>query len=213
MARRSDHSHEEISRMALDAAARIVGRDGLRALTTRRIAAEIGYSAGTLYRLFRDLDDLIVQLNVRTLDSLYAACRTADVSSGQEQALQALAACYVAYVGQNPKLWDAVLGHRMPEGAERPAEFDAATARIFALANQALASIGVPKGSDGEHDARVLWAALYGITSLAASTKLGPRETLSGMVRSIGELCRRIQSEKGASEAGAGEAEPTGVRE
>jgi AcrR family transcriptional regulator len=187
MARRSDHSHEELRRMALDAAAKIVTKQGLRALTTRRIAAQIGYSAGTLYQLFRDLDDLIVQLNVRTLHGLYEVSRKADLSGTPDQALQVLAACYVAYVGHHPSLWDAVLGHRPAGGQERWPEFVAATARIFSLPNEALASLGVSEGPDSEHDARVLWAALYGITSLATSSKLGPRETLSGMVQSLAE--------------------------
>ncbi len=70
MARRSDHSRDELYDMALEAARQIAEKEGLRGLKARGIAREIGYTIGTLYNLFEDLDDLIVHLNGRTLDAL-----------------------------------------------------------------------------------------------------------------------------------------------
>ena len=73
MARRNDHSREELYQLALGAARDIAEAEGLRGLTARRIAAEIGYSVGTLYNVFVNLDDLIIHLNGSTLDQLYKA--------------------------------------------------------------------------------------------------------------------------------------------
>ena len=44
--------------MAMAAAREIAEKEGLRGLTARRIAREIGYTVGTLYNLFDNLDDL-----------------------------------------------------------------------------------------------------------------------------------------------------------
>ena len=51
----------------------IVAAEGERALTTRRIAQDIGHTSGTLYNVFKDRDDLILALNGATLDELFAA--------------------------------------------------------------------------------------------------------------------------------------------
>jgi AcrR family transcriptional regulator len=51
-------SREEI----LDAARRLIDRDGWEKLTIRKLAGEIGTSPGTLYNHVRDRDDLLVQL-------------------------------------------------------------------------------------------------------------------------------------------------------
>ena len=56
--------------MALDAARAIVSETGLEGLTTRKVAKRIGYTVGTLYQLFNDADDLIEQMNTRTLAGL-----------------------------------------------------------------------------------------------------------------------------------------------
>ena len=67
MARRSDHSREELYVMALAAAREIAEKDGLRGLKARRISREIGYTVGTLYNVFSNLDDLIIHLKLRLI--------------------------------------------------------------------------------------------------------------------------------------------------
>src|SRR3954466_4061125 len=104
MGRRSDHSRPELKEMRLWPAAELVTKRGLRKLSTRPIARAIGYSAGTLYQLFADLDDLIIHLNVRTLDGLYAALSEVDLSGEPEHTLEQLASRYIAYVRARPLL-------------------------------------------------------------------------------------------------------------
>ena len=52
MARRSDHTREEIREMALVATEQIVSVAGFSALSARKIAKKIGYTVGSLYLLF-----------------------------------------------------------------------------------------------------------------------------------------------------------------
>ena len=186
MGRRSDHSREELREMALSAAGDIIAESGLRELSTRRIASAIGYSAGTLYQLFADLDELVAYLNMRTLDGLYAALRGVDMTGEPERILQDLAGCYITYVNQRPRLWDAVLDHRVASGREPPPEYVASAARLFGVASAAIQSL-VADEEARAHEGHVLWAGLYGITALSASNKLGPGETVDRMVRSLAE--------------------------
>ena len=125
MARRSDHTRPELTRMALDAARRIVDKDGLRGLSTRQVAKAIGYSAGTLYQLFDDLDDLIVHLNAETLDGLLEACGDVDLTAEPEAALEALATRYLRYVSRHRELWNAVIEHHLPKERPLPAWYHA----------------------------------------------------------------------------------------
>ena len=56
--------------MALDAAWTIAESEGYRGLTVRNIAEKIGYVPGTLYNVFDNLDDLVLQLRGETLNAL-----------------------------------------------------------------------------------------------------------------------------------------------
>ena len=68
MARRNDHSREQIQQMAIAAAISILNEEGLANLSTRKVASEIGYTVGTLYLVFRNLNELLLHVNAATLD-------------------------------------------------------------------------------------------------------------------------------------------------
>ena len=61
----------------IDAAAEIVDRDGLGALTLARVAREVGVRAPSLYNHVEGLDDLERRLGLRGLEILGRECRTA----------------------------------------------------------------------------------------------------------------------------------------
>lgn len=165
--------------MALEAGRGIAERGGLPALTARAIAAEIGYSPGTLYNLFEDLDDLIVHLNADTLDRLYDAVSAAEPGRSAEDALMALARAYIRYTSANRSLWALLFEHRMPEGRALPAWYEAKVSRLIGLVDAALAPL-YPRDDDAparRRAAAVLWSALHGICTLTLSDKMALIET------------------------------------
>ena len=86
MGRRSIHTAEELRELILKAATELIESDGLAGLSAREVARRIGYSPGTLYNVFDNLDDLVLTIEARLLDRL--AARLAEVpsaSSPQEQ--------------------------------------------------------------------------------------------------------------------------------
>ncbi len=186
MARRSDHSRQELHGMALAAARDIVETDGLRALTTRRVAAEIGYSAGTLYNLFDDVDDLIVHMNGRTLDALYEELRVLPLDRDPATAVRVLAAAYIRFTGDHPNLWNVLFEHRLPEGRALPEWHAEKIVRLHGLSERALAPL-FPPGQEAErhHSARVLWSGLHGICSLEVAGKIVATETATAMAETL----------------------------
>ena len=77
MARRNQHSREELQDLAVAAVLEIAERDGVHAVSARSVARQIGYAPGMLYHLFENRDDLILHANARTLDTLAAAMEKA----------------------------------------------------------------------------------------------------------------------------------------
>lgn len=178
MARRSDHSREQLYELALDAAAMIVERDGFRALTARNVADVIGYSVGTLYNLFENLDDIIVHLNGRTIDRLGDALAAVVFSGNPTDDLCRLAETYIAFLEAHPNLWAVLFDHRMPEGSEMPEWYTTKIALVMSRVEIALAPLfeeEANKKQDGQEQqeiARVLWTSVHGICSLSQTGKL-----------------------------------------
>ena len=172
MGRRHDHSPEALKALALSAAQEILKRHGLSGLTVRRIAEEIGYSPGTLYNHFDNLDDLLLQVNAQTLGKLLR--RLVEVSRQEgapEAVLRAMARAYIEESRAEPALWAAIFEHRMARDG-LPSWYAAYLVRLFEPLEQALLPI-LPDSHRARHrTARILWSAVHGITLLAARGSL-----------------------------------------
>jgi len=175
MARRSDHSREEIHQMALEAAENIVAEHGFEGLSARKIATAIGYTVGTLYLVFENIDDLILQVNARTLDRLYA--RMADAQARARDArdgLLQLGQVYIRFAGGDPHRWSMIFEHRLGEGRELPGWYQQKIERMFAIVEETLAPLaGTRPRKEVAQAARVIWGGVHGVCILALGDRLG----------------------------------------
>ena len=160
--------------MALDAARDLALADGLRGVTIRAIAAKIGYSVGTLYNLFEDQDELILRLNATVLDALGERLRELPHSGAPEDRIRRMARVYLGFTHANANLWNLLFEHTLPADKPLPDWYAAKLDALLALLERALEPV-VPTPSKREQRdaARILWASLHGISSLAVSGKLG----------------------------------------
>jgi AcrR family transcriptional regulator len=172
MARRSDHTREQLHDMAISASETIVSKQGISALSTRKVAAEIGYSAGTLYQVFNNLDDLIFQLNNRTLARLQSHMLQQQRFDAMNR-LKRYGHCYVEFAAQQPQLWHLLFEHKAAYPEQRPEKLLNNIDALFALVKHALIEL---KPSTDNHDievaANVLWSSIHGITVLMLQHKL-----------------------------------------
>lgn len=171
--------------MALKAARSIVKKSGLRGLSTRQIANKMGYTPGTLYQVFADLDDLILQLNASTLEELYIRCREVDFSGSPEAILRELASTYMEFVSAAPRLWNALFEHSLPDRKELPSWYRDQVQKLLSLAEEALIPLFPNKPDRRHHEAYVLWGGLYGLSSLAGAGKLTVADDPKALVDSL----------------------------
>ena len=188
MARRSDHSREELYALAMSAARQIVRQEGLHALTARGLAAAIGYSPGTLYNLFENLDELTLHVNASTLDALHDAVSEGGLSGDPDADLDRMLRRYLGFLGDNPALWTAVFDHRRPSGSELPEWYLGRIRRLMGLVETALAPL-FPPGEEKQRSeaAAVLWSGLHGICTLAQDGRLSRvgAQSVPEMARSL----------------------------
>ncbi len=70
MGRRGQHSKDELIALILNATEEIIISEGIINLNTRKIANKIGYTVGTLYHVFKNLNDILLKVNTRTIEKL-----------------------------------------------------------------------------------------------------------------------------------------------
>jgi AcrR family transcriptional regulator len=178
MARRSDHSREEIRQMALNAAEAIVAAEGYKGLSARKVAGAINYTVGTLYLVFENLDDLVLQVNGRTLDALYEWLRARRAPDADARAsLAALADAYIAYAETETPRWNMLFEYVTDKGNALPDWYQMKLSKVFGLAEEALRPLADHRSEQEiQQAARVLWASVHGICTL----KIRHRMDLAG---------------------------------
>ena len=170
MARRSDHTREERHELALRAAAALIEEEGLEALSTRRIAARMGYTAGSLYQLFSNLNDLILQLNGRTLAELISLMKTTVEKAGTpEQTVIRMADCYIDFAHRHAARWQLLYSHE--HDGPLPEWFGQQIGTAFGLVEAQLARCG--GSGEARLASRALWSGIHGIAQLSLTSNLG----------------------------------------
>lgn len=160
--------------MALIVAERIVRREGYAGLSARKVAKPMGYTVGTLYLVFKNLDDLILHVNARTLDSLHATTTQAfEKTQDPQDRVIAIARAYIDFAAKNTHRWSMLFEHRQPQGEQRPPWYDEKVARSLALVEKALTPLAQHRSANEiKQAARTLWGGVHGICILALSQKL-----------------------------------------
>lgn len=174
MGRRSSHTPQQLKDLILEAAYEIIEVQGLAGLSAREVARRIGYSPGTIYNMFENLDDVVLRIEARVLDALDERLVAILKEAGDDRTkVQRLAQAYLQFTHEKPKLWNLLFEHHLPAGTELPVWYQEKLDHLLTRVEEALTPL-FPAGSEQDRNrtARVLWAGVHGITSLSTADKL-----------------------------------------
>lgn len=167
MARRSEHSQEEIKEMVLKAAETIVKEESFAKLKVRKIAIEIGYTVGSIYGVFNNMADLIMHVKGRTLDDISEQLNQVVDDNTSEQKIVQLAKAYLKFASQNYNRWSMVFEHSLAENEEAPEWYQQKIDYAFSLIESQFESLSTQYNEEqNKQAARALWSGVQGICTL-----------------------------------------------
>ncbi len=176
MARRSDHTREELKELILTSASKIIEDEGYSALTVRKIATDIGYTPGTLYNVFQSMDGLTLALNTETLERLLTVLAETKAKHENDEAMttmKAMARAYRDFASQNRERWLMLFMQANDSDTEAPDWFRDKIAELFQPLENALAPYyETTDAQTRKLAARSLWASIHGIYFLKETGKL-----------------------------------------
>ena len=199
MGRRNDHTREELRALIVAEARRLVARDGVERVGARRLAEAIGYTPGTLYTAFGNLDAVFLHVNALGVGALHAACAAArdaahgaasgtargagasakgDPAGAADAPVRALLAMGLAYVGYARDHEHEFRLMFRPRSDPPPPDAPALAPRIgalFALVDEELRALA-PDAAPAERAtaARALWSGVHGVAALGLTDQLYP---------------------------------------
>ena len=173
MARRSEHSQEEIKEMVLKAAETIVIEEGFAELKVRKIAMEIGYTVGSIYMVFDNMADLIIHVKGRTLDDIAKQLSQVTIGNNAEKNIEQLAKTYLLYAEQNFNRWSMIFEHRLAEDEVIPGWYQQKVDHVFSIVESQFKKLSTTHTDEqSQQAARALWSGVHGICTLSLTGKL-----------------------------------------
>lgn len=119
MARRSDHTPDELRELLVSQGHRLLAETGFARFSGREAAKRAGYSVGTIYNVFGSLDGYITALNTRTFANWadHLRMKLSQVEA-QDDRIAALVSGYFDFATTHANLWTAIYDHRLPPGTD-----------------------------------------------------------------------------------------------
>lgn len=181
MARRNDHTREELIELTLQKVKEFLADHPHHDLSLRKVATQIGYVPSTLVNVFGSYNLLLLKVVARTVDELQLeSSKALENSNSTKEALYNLAYCYHDFAQQNPYRWQLIFQHTM-NGEELP-EWQASRINNMTSILEKLVAILSPHKSYDEivEASRVLWAGVHGITLLSVDDKFFTSSSIDG---------------------------------
>lgn len=167
-------SRDALRDRALEAARRIITDEGLKALNARRVATDIGVAVGTLYNLFENFEEIILRLNLETLEEMERVFASRAVLPKDPcDATLAIARDYLDFTAAHHNRWRSTLEFKADGQNRFMGDFSATISRLVAEVERAIAPLFPPGGEAGRRlAAAVLWSSLEGISAASAADNL-----------------------------------------
>lgn len=196
MPRPRNRDYAELRRDLVDAGGRLLAEEGPTALSTRRVAQQVGVSTTAVYQLFGDKAGLVREMFLDGFERLAEAFGAVPRTDDPLADLLALGTAYRANAVANPHLYELMFGRPVPEftpdaeaGARIRPTFDALIAAVARCVEA-----GVLKGAP-EDVAVQLNALVHGLSSLELRGALGPPDAAKAhWGRALGSMMRGLST-------------------
>ncbi len=159
-------------RLAVDATGALVDELGYQAVTARAIAGRIGYTPGTLYSHFSNLDDVFLHVNLMSLKQLrldWGQLITGDRSP--EELLRTMGHAYLRFATERPRRFELLIHAQVPGSGALPGYVQQNVDQLKRLIASQLLRIQLDPAGVEENAGAVL-AAMHGVCVLALPGQL-----------------------------------------
>ena len=168
---RQREQSEAVRRRILDTARDIIAREGLEALSIRRVTKEMDYSPGTVYHYFESKDQLLLRVMEEGYQRILAQVQPQALDSPPDEAIRRAILRYIEGILACPEEYKVFLLSASPQILAMTSVLaEDATLKRPALQHLAEAvEAGVSAGLFAPCDARVtaqaMWASVFGLLS------------------------------------------------
>lgn len=172
------------------AAEKRFARHGVEGVTLRQLARDLGCSAMTPYRYFRDKDEIVAAVRTAALNRFAEALEMAAKTKGNaRQRGRAVGEAYIRFALEHPDSYRLMFDPMQPDPARFPelARAQARSRRTMSAYVEDLVAEGELEGNP-ETLGHIFWATVHGLLSLKLAGRLGETVAFDDLYRTAMRL-------------------------
>lgn len=190
--KRGSYHHGDLRQALIDEALVIIGDEGMRGLSLRKLARRVGVTHSAPYRHFNDKAELFTALALEGFDRLHQAQTEAAEAAGPvgNERLHALGRAYVQFAVSHPAHFRVMWTQARADGDPRVHQAYKDGVQLLVDTVALCQAQGLAREGDPEELARAAWSLVHGISSLYVSgirPAEGP-EAMAAEVERMGRL-------------------------
>lgn len=168
---RRERELRETREKILDAARELFVRDGIDAVTMRRIAERIEYTPTAIYHHFRDKHALLMELCYTDFRSLARAFQQIGRIEDPVERIRRIGLAYVEFALEHPSAYRFMFMTTLPVEARPEVHTGDPEEDAYAFLTQSVAEAMAagrfrPELTNVEQTAQILWTSVHGLVSL-----------------------------------------------
>lgn len=168
---RRERDRADLRARIVEVALNVLESEGASALTMRRVASDLEYTAPVVYQHFANKDALVLELVEHGYRLMVAEVQPAPEEPDIDRRLLQVAAAYVGFAGRHPHLYEAMNGTAV--GAEqRRSAAEPALGILLELLTTWSDAHDVAL-ADREEACEIVWGTLYGMASIGRLDTVG----------------------------------------
>jgi AcrR family transcriptional regulator len=169
MARRSEHSKEEIKELAISSACKLVAEKGNDGFKARSIAKAMGYTVGTIYYLFGNMENLRFHVCGSILDEHLSF--TEKQLSKKKNRLVYMLMAYIKLSQNHENFWKFLFSYNPSPKTKVPNWYLQKTQILFKQLYDSFLPYTKTKAAT-IRAVRVMWAGVHGISAFSLNGRL-----------------------------------------
>ena len=179
--------NEQVKDGFVQAAKEIILREGVRAVSVRKIAQATGYSYATIYHYFADINALLLAVKERMVEDVASQMTSAEMPSFRDVPdIQRMNRMYVQFYLDNPHIYDFFYTYRFTN--ETNPNYNLRFQDSWQIAYEAFVTSGQLRREDVSTAAKTIIYTIQGLLALYFSSNGLTKEALFQDMDSIVEL-------------------------
>ena len=173
--KKEKYTKKEMQGMAINAARELIFEGGPSNCSARKIADKTNFTAGTLYNIFENFNEIIIYVNISIYNDLIKFIKPhvkqINLAKTSTESMKHFAALYIIFLEENQNHWNSIINFQQ-KNQKVPEFYSGKIDEIMTIISNIFIEKANMSDDEAKRSAYIIWAGLNGINSFTSHNNI-----------------------------------------